>query len=335
MIADCFVSVVAPLNNDAALIPGFVDETLDVLRTRYANYELVLVDDGSTDDTPAVIRRLLGQFECVRYVRLSRHFGQEVAMLAGLDAVIGDFIVVMLPNHDPPGLIPELVQRVRDGHGVVFGIRRRRVGDTMAIRAAASIWYAYARRFLNHNLPRNASQFCALSRQALNAVVRIRDKYRYLRILTADIGYAHLGVPYDPIVRNVARGGRSFWSRAGVAMDLIVANSQHPLRAVTILGVGASVLNLAHLVFLVSGVALDRRATGTTALPLQLSAMFLLLFLMLAVMSEYVGHILVESRDRPLYHVLEERDSELAIADRTRRNVVTESVIASSAGPTY
>src|SRR5207302_1805927 len=101
----------------------FISEVIPVLRESYTNYELVLVDDGSRDDTVARVTARLSEVECVRLIRLSRHFGQDVAISAGLDSVIGDFVVVMLPRSDPPGVMPEIVERVRRGAGIVFGVR--------------------------------------------------------------------------------------------------------------------------------------------------------------------------------------------------------------------
>ena len=327
--SDCFVSVVAPLRDDASIVAAFVEDTVEVLRRHYTNYELVLVDDGSTDDTAQVVARLLPTVECLRFIRLSRSFGEEIAITAGLDAVIGDFVVVMLPNSDPPELIPTLVQRVRAGSGIAFGVRTERTGESALMRAGARFWYWYARRFLRLNLPKNSSQFRALSRQAVNAIVQIRDRYRYLRILSGDVGYAPAGVPYAPMVRNPSRRERSFFERVAVSADIIVANSPHPLRFVTFLGVLASLLNVLYIGYVIAIYLLrhGRVAEGWTTLSLQNAGMFFFVFLILTVMSEYVGHILVEARDRPLYHVLEERDSPVRLANTERRNVVTESAV--------
>src|SRR5437763_16192656 len=107
--SDYFVSVVAPLYDDAPLVGEFVRDVIEVLAANYANYELVLIDDGSRDGTAAAVLPCLTRYKCLRLIRLTRHFGTEVALAAGLDAVIGDFVVLMDPATDPPGLIPELI----------------------------------------------------------------------------------------------------------------------------------------------------------------------------------------------------------------------------------
>src|SRR5206468_2184236 len=111
--SDCFVSVVAPLHDDADIVEGFVRDVLAVVSAEYANYELVLVDDGSGDDTSARVTRLLSEERCIRLVRLSRRFGRDIAISAALDTVIGDFVVVLVPESDPPELIPAIVEECR------------------------------------------------------------------------------------------------------------------------------------------------------------------------------------------------------------------------------
>ena len=326
--ADCFVSVVAPLLNDAAIVRSFVDEVLAVLRRSYLNYELVLVDDGSHDDTAQVVDALLPTVECVRYLRLSRTFGEEIAISAGLDTAIGDYVVVLLPNTDPPALIPTFVDRVRANGGIAYGIRTNRVGEHFLIRLGARAWYWYAHRFLHLNLPRNSSQYRSMARQAVNAMVRIRDRNRYLRLLSTDVGYASVGIPYEQIQRNPRRPVRGFLERVNVTLDIIVTNTAHPLRIVTYIGLFASCFNALYVAYVVGiYIARDGRlAEGWATLSLQNSSMFFFTFLILTILSEYIGRILIEMRDRPLYNVMYEAESPVHIASEQRRNIVTTSV---------
>ncbi len=324
--SDVFVSVVAPLHDDADVLVPFVDETVHVLDGSYANFELVLVDDGSRDGTAAVVGELLARHRCVRYLRLARHYGREAAIAAGLDSVIGDFTVVMLPATDPPALIPTMVTRAREGLGVALGVCERPEGEA-GWSAAGSRWFwSLGRRFLDLKVPEGASYFQCLSRSAVNALTRIKDKYRSIRLLAAALGSVGEVVPYVPIRRREETRGRGLLESLDLAAGITVSQSTRPLRFVSLLGVAASFLNLLYMGYVVAIFLFKEHvAEGWTTTSLQLSGMFFLLFLIMAVLSEYVGRVLEESRDRPLYHVVEERNSNVMVRDAERRNVVKES----------
>ena len=151
--SEIFVSVVAPLRNDGEIITFFIDEVMPILKGNYTNYELVLVDDGSTDNTVQQVAESLMKYECIRMIRLSRHFGVELAISAGLDSAIGDFVVVMLPNDDPPGEISEMVSICQKGPGIVTGVRLNRKGEPLWSRIGAKTFYWYTREFLELKYP--------------------------------------------------------------------------------------------------------------------------------------------------------------------------------------
>lgn len=327
-ISDCFVSVVAPLRDDGDILEEFLTELTDVLRRHYENYEVVLVDDGSRDDTPAVLDHLLAKFDYLRVITLTRPFGQEVAISAGLDSVIGDFVAVMLPASDPPAVIPAMVERARECGGTVLGILEQPERRSVLQRLGEGIFYWYANRVLRLGFPKHSTQFRVMSREAVNGVTRIKDRLRFLRSFTVYVGYANEAFPYRRISR---RGdvppGRSLLDSVKLAINLIVANSAHPLRAVSVLGLGVSFLNALGVVYVLVAYAFrsDTLASGWASRSLQSSVMFFFLFLVLAVLCEYVGRILEETWSRPLYLVRDERNSSTAVLGSDRRNVVTRS----------
>jgi dolichol-phosphate mannosyltransferase len=324
--SDVFVSVVAPLQDDDDVLAPFVVETVAVLTAQYANFELVLVDDGSRDGTSTTIGQLLAAHPCVRYIRLSRRFGLEAAIAAGLDSVIGDYTVVMLPAMDPPALIPELVARCREGKGIVFGVCRARPGHPFWASAGSRWYWALGRRFLDLHVPEGASYFQCLSRSAVNGVTRIKDKYRSIRLLASSMGADLDTLPYEPLRRRSRPRTRGFLESLDLAAGITVSRSTRPLRFVAALGLLASFLNLLYMGYVVT-IYLTRShvAEGWTTTSLQVSGMFFLLFVIMSVLSEYVGRVLEESRDRPLYHAVEERSSNVMVRDGERRNVVGDS----------
>jgi glycosyltransferase involved in cell wall biosynthesis len=325
-ISDCFVSVVAPLRNDGKIISDFIIEVLDILKTNYANFELILVDDGSTDDTVSIVEDKLKRFECIRLARLSRQFGEEVAISAGLDSAIGDFIVIMIPNNDPPIAVPQMVALCRQGiSGIVTGVRTKRESEPLWSRLGANFFYWYSRRILDINLPENSTQFRVLSRQAVNAITQVRDQYRYIRLISNFIGYSQTEFRYEPINRSGKTRTRGFWQSINMAADIVIANSAHPLRVVSMLGLIAGLLNLLYITYVVLIFLFKAQvAEGWTTTNFQSALMFFFIFVILTVLSEYVGRILNEARRRPLYYIFEEKNSSVMLADTERRNVVEE-----------
>lgn len=326
MKLDRFVSVIAPLQNASDIVESFIKETVPVLKQNYTNYELVLVDDGSKDGTVEKINGLLQAYEGIRLIRLSRQFGEEVAISAGLDTVIGDFVVVMLPRMDPPDLIPELVRRSLDGIDVVFGVRRTRKGESWLARKGAALFYWYCRRWLRLDLPENSTQFRCLSRQAVNAITQIKDSYRYLRLFSSYVGYERQKFVYDPISRGDGYKPRGLVQSINEAIGLIIENSTHPLRFVSWLGLVAAIGNLIYIAYIVAVYFLKANVlAGWTTLSLQNAGQFFMIALILTALCEYMGRMLNRLRERPLYYIREERNSAVLLIDKERLNVVEES----------
>ena len=322
-ISDVLVSVVVPLRNDSEIVTDFVNELMKILKDNYANYEVVFIDDGSTDNTNLVLTKVLVQYECIRVVRLSRHFGVELAISAGLDSAIGDFVVVMMPNDDPPDVIPNMIDICKKGTGIVTGVRTNRAAEPYWSRIGAKVFYWYVNHIMELNMPENSSFFRVLSRQAVNAITQVRDRYRYIRLISNYIGYSQTEFNYDSINRASRKSNRSFSQSFNLAIDLIIANSAHPLRIVSVIGLIAGILNLFYITYIV-GIFIfkDKVAEGWVTTNFQSAIMFFFIFVILTVLSEYVGRILEETRHRPLYYVLEEKNSSVMVVDSERKNVV-------------
>jgi dolichol-phosphate mannosyltransferase len=327
MISDSFVSVVAPLFNDADIVEDFVSDICEVLKTTYTHYELILVDDGSKDDTAARVGALLNSFDHIRLIQLSRSFGQEIAIAAGLDSVIGDFVVVMLPESDPPALVPQMVEQSRQGAGVVFGVRRSRSSEPWLLSAGVNLFYWYCNRVLELNIPKNTTHFRVLNRQAVHAVTQIKDRMRYLHTLSAFVGYSKQSFYYDPEPRRKKPRRKSLFEAVNLAINIVVSNSIHPLRFISWLGVAVSIVNVLYMGYIIAIYLFKEQvAEGWVTQSMQSSVMFFFLFVILAILGEYMGRLLSETSGRPLYYVRDEKNSSVLLVDEGQKNVVADSV---------
>jgi glycosyltransferase involved in cell wall biosynthesis len=285
----------------------------------------VLVDDGSTDDTADRLPELLQRHGFVRFIHLTRRFGTETAILAGLESSIGDFVVVMVPGHDPPALVPELVDLARRGFGIVSGVRRTRAHEPWLVRTGARAFYWYCNRVLHIDVPANSTFFRVLSRAAVNAVIRIKDRLRHFRVYGTYIGFPAATFPYDPL--PAPPGGRrtSLADSVRRSIGIVIANSTHPLRVASFAGLVASGSCLVYAAYVVVTYFVKKDvAPGWATLSLLASAMFFFVFLVLAILCEYVGRILLEAQDRPQYFVLGESKSSIMLREGARLNVVED-----------
>jgi glycosyltransferase involved in cell wall biosynthesis len=325
--SDAIVSVVAYLGDDAGVVRDCVAGTVGVLARHFAHFELVLVDDHSTDGTPAVVEELLGRYPGLRCIRLARQSGEEVAVTAGLEAAVGDFVVVMRARRDPPEEIPEMVRLAAKHGGTVLGTTTAPPRRGLLFRCFRALFYAALNVLTRARVPPDSTGFCALSRPAVNTIARTRSKRRHLRVLACTAGYPVTCHRYRPRPAGSDRDPRTLREAFREALALVVANSKTPMRLVSSLGILAGSFNLFYVLYVI-GIYLFKKevAPGWVTLSLQISAMFFFVFLILVSLSEYVVQILEESQDNPLYHVESDRTSAVA-AGTGPRNVLAESTL--------
>lgn len=315
MTTESLISIVAPLENDPPqVVEAFVEETVAVLRGLVTHYEIILVDDGAPEETVKSVRALLERYDFVRFLRLSRHFGEETAIGAGLDLAIGDYVMVMFPNMDPPALIPEFFERVRGGADIVYGVRLHRKTEPLWYRAGARLFYWYINSVVKAGIPEDSTQFRCMSRQVVNAIGQIRGPDQYLRLLTSYIGFRKEGLEYAPINRSGLPTVRPKREAVNLARALVMEHSTHPLRMVIWFGVAVAVLNAI--------VVTARPASETSSVEIHGALSFLVLSAMIALVGEYVGGLSRRLRDRPAYYVREEHTSSVLLREE-RKNVVT------------
>ena len=319
-----FVSVVAPVANGGGYVAAFVADCLAVLRANFRDFELIVIDDASADNTADRVTALLAGHPELRLVRLARRFGPDVAFVAGLDTAIGDTMILMRPEWDPPAEIPAMVARAA-GPGVVTGIDAGKT-EGMLSRPLRKAFHAYTNRTLGLCYPPHGTTFQALSRAAASAVVRTRAKRPTFPVLASQVGFGGATHPYTPTLRPGAKPARGLLTKVDRGLTVVVSSSTSPLRAVSLMGVGAAALNLMYAAFVVGvNVVSGHVAEGWTTLSLQISVMFFFVFLVLVVVCEYVGRTLGEATDRPLYHVQDERSGSPLLPFAGRHNILDRS----------
>jgi dolichol-phosphate mannosyltransferase len=297
-------SVVAPVFNEAETLPHFYQRVVAVMEKLGQPFELVLVDDGSTDGSGAVLRQLHHSDHRVRVVSFSRNFGHQIAISAGLDYAQGRAVVVMDSDlQDPPEVIAELGERWQQGAEVVYARRASREGETRFKLWTAALFYRLIRGMTSVDIPRDTGDFRLLDRKVVDALVTMREHHRFMRGLSAWVGFCQEAVFYHRQERFAGSTKYPLRKMVRFSVDAITSFSHVPLQLATSFGfvlAGASLIGIvvAALLRLV-----------THAIIGQASTLILVLFLggvqliFLGIIGEYLGRIYDEVRSRPLYVV--------------------------------
>jgi polyisoprenyl-phosphate glycosyltransferase len=301
------LSVVVPVKNEEQAIAPFVERVSAILDSIATNesWEILFVDDGSTDGTlPAIISANMREPR-IRALSLSRNFGKEAALSAGLDHARGRAVIPMdVDMQDPPEVLGEMVAKWLDGYEMVFGVRRSRARDSFAKRLTASLFYR-AHNFVSQDkIPENAGDFRLLDRKVVEVIRKLPERNRFMKGLFAWAGFRQAAVEYDRVERENGRSKFGFWKLWTLAIDGITSASTVPLRIWSYAGALVALFALSYGTFL----ALDTMIFGNPV-PGYASIMVSVLFLggiqliSLGVLGEYVGRILTETKQRPLYVV--------------------------------
>jgi dolichol-phosphate mannosyltransferase len=310
---DLIVSVVVPLRNQEARARDYVGALGGTLAAAFANHELIVVDDGSVDGTAAAVRALVARDLNVRLVALSRRYGHDIALTAGLDAAIGDFVVVLSRDlRDPPGLATKLVARAwRAASTSSTRAARRTPPSPWPLRLASRFFFRLSRRLTGLDIREDATGARVLSRRVVNSLARLKEHNRVMWMLFAYVGFATDAIEADGADeaqgRPAQRQHASLRERYHLALNAIIAFSDKPLRYVSGAAVAISALALLGALYVVVERLFFREvAAGWASLMVVQLGMFCLLFLLLAIISEYVSRILTETKNRPLYYVRED-----------------------------
>ncbi|HET6157583.1 MAG TPA: glycosyltransferase family 2 protein [Dongiaceae bacterium] len=313
------ISIVAPAYNEEGGLTQFALRVDAVMRSSASAYEIVFINDGSTDETLSVMRSLRATNPNITIVNLSRNFGKETAMTAGIAHAIGDAIVIIDTDlQDPPELIPEMIDGWRAGYDVVYAQRTGRAGETWMKKTTARLFYWTVKHMGPVPIPENTGDFRLMSRRAARALLQIPERHRFMKGLYAWIGYPQKAIAYRREARFTGRSKWNYWQLWNLAIEGITSFTIVPLKLATYLGFLIALTAFAYGLFMIFKVIVFGEVVR--GFPTLLSVVLLLggvQLIVLGFIGEYLGRIFDETKQRPLY-LLESVSWSAAAEERTK-----------------
>jgi polyisoprenyl-phosphate glycosyltransferase len=300
------LSVVLPVYNEAENLPELSERLTRALDACGRTWEVVFVDDGSRDASFELMSALAKRDPRFVVVRLSRNFGHQMALTAGVDAARGRIVAVMDADlQDPPELLPQMLAKVDEGHEVVYAVRTAREGETAFKKGTAHAFYRLMRRWTNVEIPVDVGDFRLMGPRAVAAFRRLRERHRFIRGMTAWVGFRQVGVPY---VRPPRTRGETKWPLRKMlrfAVDALTSFSYVPLQLSSWLGFGVSLFAFFYIVVVLVLKILRINVPGWTTLMVFILLLGGVQLILIGVLGEYLGRIYEEVKHRPLYLVSE------------------------------
>lgn len=302
-------SIVVPVYNEEESFPALIKRLREVMDLLDGPAEVVLVDDGSQDSSYQLMTEANRQDSRVKILQLSRNFGHQVAITAGMDAASGQAVIVMDADlQDPPHVILEMAGKWQEGYEVVYAVRERREGETLFKKTTATLFYALLRRMAEIEQPVDVGDFRLVDRKALDAFLQMREGNRYVRGMFSWIGFRQVAVPYTRASRHAGRTKYPLRKMLRFASDGIIGFSTAPLRLALTAGVLLAIAAVGYGV-----VAIALKLAGLPYVPGYASLLVTITFLsgvqliVIGMVGQYVARIYDEARGRPLYLVREAR----------------------------
>jgi glycosyltransferase involved in cell wall biosynthesis len=299
------LSVVVPAYNEQEVLPEFHRRLSSVAEDAHFEVEVVYVDDGSSDRTAEILANLASADPRVSVVVLSRNFGKEIALTAGLDHANGDAIVVIDADlQDPPELIPTLFANFKDGYDVVYAQRTHREGESWLKKWTASKFYQVMQRTGGVHIPKDTGDFRLMSRRAVDSLLKLRERHRFMKGLFAWIGYPQIAVPYARDSRYAGETKWNYWRLWNFALEGITSFTLAPLKLATYIGLLTAAGAFCYgLVIILKTLAFGRDLPGYPSLMVVILFLGGIQLIGLGVIGEYLGRTFDEVKQRPLYLV--------------------------------
>ena len=312
------LSVIIPCYNEEAVLRATHERLSNVCETQMPglDHELVFVDDGSSDQTQQILTQLQRQDPHVRVLRLSRNFGHQIALTAGLEQAAGDAVVIIDADlQDPPEVIPQMVKLWSEGNDVVYGIRRDREGESRFKLWTAKVFYRLINRLSDTKMPLDAGDFRLMDRRVVEVIKMMPERARFLRGMVSWAGFRQVSISYDRSARHAGHTKYPLTKMIHFAMDGIISFSLVPLKLAIWTGFLSIWIAVAGIIVAIIDRLLDKNLTrGWASLFVAVLFMAGVQLVSLGIIGEYLGRIYTEVKRRPLY-VVQER---LGFADQSK-----------------
>lgn len=307
------ISIIAPVYNESAVIIDYLNETIDVLKEHHYDYEIIIIDDGSTDNTLSLCRAFSKKNTNIKILVFSRNYGHEFALTAGIDFCKGDYAVLMDTDlQHPPSLIPKLYEEIHKGYDIVNAKRTDRAYEKSWLkRKMATLFYKFSYKMTGFELDSDVGNYKMISRKVIDSLRQMKENSRHLLMLFAYIGFKTSDIPFECAQRAAGESKYNYRKLANLAIDSIISFSHRPLRYMSVLAIIISFILTGYAGFIVlQKLFLEQQlADGVASVIFITSGLFAVLFLFLAILSEYISKIMIETKARPLYYLREVIDN--------------------------
>lgn len=324
------LSVIVPAYNEAEVLPELNRRLLATLNNLGDAFEIIYVNDGSKDGTLEILSELAEQYSEVSVVDFSRNFGKEIALTAGLDYASGDAVIVIDADlQDPPELIVDMVKLWQEGYDIVYAKRKQRQGETWFKRATAKVFYWLIHRISNVEIPEDTGDFRLMSRRAVLALNRLRERHRFMKGLFAWIGFPQTAIEYNRDSRFAGQTKWNYWRLWNFALDGITSFTTIPLKLASYIGLTAAVVGFIYAVWIVYKTLMyGDPVAGYPSLMVVILCLGGIQLVGIGILGEYLARMFDETKQRPLYLIKGYKPSALYLAIGTRDQVGNASAAA-------
>jgi glycosyltransferase involved in cell wall biosynthesis len=301
--SNMLISLVVPVYNESGVIQLFIDQVDLILKKIDYKYEIIFIDDGSTDNTSLELENIYKSYENIRVIKFSRNFGKEAAISAGIDYSNGDALIpIDVDMQDPPELIVDFIHQWQAGYDVVYGIREDRALDNIGKRITSRFFYSIFNKISKTKIPYNVGDYRLIDRKVINVIKMLPERNRFMKGLFSWVGFKSIGIPYKRPERSSGKTKWNYWKLWNFSIDGITSFSTAPLKIWTYIGGVISIISFFYALLLITKVTISGiEVPGYTSTLVAILFLGGLQLLVLGIYGEYLGRIYEESKSRPIY----------------------------------